>query len=126
MPTPASNTSDAPLGTFEEQVLLAVLRTGRAASGSGAYGMAVRRELEEVTGREVAIGAVYATLDRLEAKGLASSERGETGAGSSRRVFAVTPRGARALADSREMRERLWRGVDLVPLLAGGAAPGST
>jgi PadR family transcriptional regulator PadR len=87
--------------------------------------MAVRRELEEVTGREVAIGAVYATLDRLEAKGLAASERGETGAGSSRRVFAVTPRGARALADSREMRERLWRGVDLVPLLAGGAARGS-
>ncbi len=106
-------TSDAPLGTFEEQVMLAVVRTGRAPDG--AYGMAVRRELEEVAGREVAIGAVYATLDRLEAKGLVASERGE----GSRRVFTVTPRGARALVDSREMRERLWRGVDLVPLLAG-------
>jgi PadR family transcriptional regulator len=120
VPSPHSTTSDAPLGTFEEQVLLAVVRTGRAPSASGAYGMAVRRELEEVTGREVAIGAVYATLDRLEAKGLVASERGEAGAGSSRRMFAVTPRGARALAESREMRERLWRGVDLVPLLAGG------
>ncbi|KFE72469.1 PadR family transcriptional regulator [Hyalangium minutum] len=126
MPTPSSPSADAPLGTFEEQVLLAVLRTARAADGSGAYGMAVRRELEAVTGREVAIGAVYATLDRLEAKGLASSGRGETSGGNSRRVFAVTPRGARALADSREMRERLWRGVDLVPLLAGGSARGST
>lgn len=126
MPTPSNSTADAPLGTFEEQVLLAVLRTSRAVEGDGAYGMAVRRELEEVTGREVAIGAVYATLDRLEAKGLAASERGETGSGSSRRVFAVTPRGARALADSREMRERLWRGVDLMPLLARGAARGST
>ena len=126
MPTTPSASSDAPLGTFEEQVLLAVLRTERIPDGSGAYGMAVRRELEEVAGREVAIGAVYATLDRLEAKGLVGSERGETGNGSSRRVFAVTPRGARALADSREMRDRLWRGVDLVPLLAGGTARGGT
>lgn len=126
MPSPSSTTSDAPLGTFEEQVMLAVLRTGRAPDGGGAYGMAVRRELEEVAGREVAIGAVYATLDRLEAKGLVASERGEGGAGGSRRLFAVTPRGARALADSREMRDRLWRGVDLVPLLAGGTARGGT
>jgi PadR family transcriptional regulator PadR len=110
MPTPSSPPADAPLGTFEEQVLLAVLRTSQAEEGNGAYG----------------IGAVYATLDRLEAKGLASSGRGETGSGNSRRVFAVTPRGARALADSREMRERLWRGVDLVPLLGRGAARGST
>ncbi|WP_224243528.1 PadR family transcriptional regulator [Hyalangium gracile] len=121
-----STTSDAPLGTFEEQVLLAVVRTGRAPDGSGAYGMAVRRELEEVTGREVAIGAVYATLDRLETKGLVASERGEGSGGSSRRLFVVTPRGARALADSREMRERLWRGVDLVPLLAGAGARRAT
>jgi PadR family transcriptional regulator PadR len=111
----ASPTSDAPLGTFEEQVLLAVVRTARAPDVGGAYGMAVRRELEVVAGREVAIGAVYATLDRLEAKGLVASERGD----SARRVFAVTPRGARALVDTREMRERLWSGVDLVPLLAG-------
>src|SRR4051794_27371788 len=55
----------APVGSFEEQVMLAVLR-----AGAGAYGMNVRRELEEVTGRDVTIGSVYATLDRLEAKGL--------------------------------------------------------
>ena len=102
----------APLGTFEEQVMLAVLRTG-----DEAYGMNVRRELESVTGREVAIGAVYATLDRLEAKGLVSS--GRSGAGTaSRRFFAVTAPGARALDESRIMRERLWEGVDLRPLLA--------
>jgi PadR family transcriptional regulator, regulatory protein PadR len=107
--------TDAPLGTFEEQVLLAVIRTAHTAGD--AYGMAVRRELEEVTGREVAIGAVYATLDRLEAKGLAASQR-SAGAAASRRVFSVTRRGARALAESREMRERLWSGVDVVALLA--------
>lgn len=102
-------TTDAPLGTFEEQVLLAVMRTR---SGTGAYGMSVRRELEAVTGREVAIGAVYATLDRLEAKGLATSERAE-----SRRAFAITRRGALALSETREMRDRLWSGIDLLPLL---------
>lgn len=101
-----------PLGTFEEQVMLAVLRTG-----DEAYGMNVRRELESVTGRGVAIGAVYATLDRLEAKGLVASSR--SGAGTaSRRLFAVTAPGARALDESRIMRERLWEGVDLRPLLA--------
>jgi PadR family transcriptional regulator, regulatory protein PadR len=101
-----------PLGTFEEQVMLAVLRTG-----DEAYGMNVRRELERVTGRGVAIGAVYATLDRLEAKGLVSSSRSGTGA-ASRRLFAVTALGARGLAESRTMRERLWDGVDLRPLLS--------
>jgi PadR family transcriptional regulator len=102
----------APLGTFEEQVMLAVLRTG-----DEAYGMNVRRELERVTGRDIAIGAVYATLDRLEAKGLVASSRSGTGA-ASRRLFAGTALGARALAESRTMRERLWEGVDLRPLLA--------
>jgi PadR family transcriptional regulator len=103
---------EAPLGTFEEQILLAVLRTR-----AEAYGMSVRREIEEVTGRELAVGAVYATLDRLESKGLVSSRRGEA-EGVSRRLFAVTPAGAQALAESKAMRERLWRGVELKPLLA--------
>lgn len=102
-----------PLGSFEEQVMLAVVRTA-----SEAYGMHVRRELEAVTGREVTIGAVYATLDRLEAKGLVSSARPMGGAPSSRRIFAVTRSGAQALAETRAMRERLWRGVDLRELLA--------
>jgi PadR family transcriptional regulator, regulatory protein PadR len=106
--------TDAPLGTFEEQVMLSVLRTRE-----GAYGMAVRREIERVTDREVAIGAVYATLDRLEAKGLVDSAR--TPGEGSRRVFGVTPRGAGALAETRAMRERLWQGVDLGRLLAEGA-----
>ena len=107
--------SDAPLGTFEEQVMLAVLRTGKEA-----YGMSVRSELERVTGRDVAIGAVYATLDRLEAKGLVTSARPLRGEAGSRRVFALTVPCARALADTREMRERLWRGVELRELLAEG------
>ena len=102
----------SPLGVLEEQVLVAVIRTQQEA-----YGMNVRREIERVTGRELAIGAVYATLDRLEAKGLLASSRVRAD-GPSRRLFAMTPEGARALADTRAMRERLWQGVDVRGLLA--------
>ena len=101
-----------PLGVLEEQILVAVLRTR-----GEAYGMHVRREIERVTGRELAIGAVYATLDRLEAKGLLASRRVHA-EGPSRRLFEVSPKGARALADTRAMRERLWQGIDLQELLA--------
>ena len=104
----------APLGVLEEQIVVAVLRTR-----GDAYGMHVRREIEQVTGRDLAIGAVYATLDRLEAKGLLTSSRVITD-GPSRRMFAVTAAGARALAETRAMRERLWEGVDLRGLLALG------
>jgi PadR family transcriptional regulator PadR len=103
---------DAPLGTFEEQVLVAILRTG-----AEAYGMNVRREIENVTDRDVAIGAVYATLDRLEAKRLVRSFRGYTDDNRERRLFEVTRAGAVALADSKAMRERLWRGVSVLELL---------
>ncbi len=94
------------VGSFEEQVMIGVLRTG-----GEAYGMAVRRELEDVGGRDVAIGAVYSTLDRLEAKGLVRSSRSRGAA--ARRLFAVTPAGLRALAETRAGRERLWDGIDL-------------
>ena len=106
----------APLGVFEEQVVVAVLRTR-----DEAYGMHVRREIERVTDHDVAIGAVYATLDRLEAKGLLLSTRVRAD-GPSRRLFAMTPEGARALADTRAMRERLWQGVDVRGLLAMAGA----
>jgi PadR family transcriptional regulator PadR len=101
-----------PLGVLEEQVLVAVLRTR-----GEAYGMEVRREIERVTGRDLAIGAVYATLDRLERKRLLRSSR-TFGDGPSRRLFDITRDGARALADTRAMRERLWQGVDVRGLLA--------
>jgi len=104
------------VGNFEELVMLGVLRRR-----DQAYGMAVRRELEEVGGREVTIGAVYSTLDRLEAKGLVASSRGRES--NARRLFRITPAGLRALADTRAARERLWRDVDLA---AFGLRPRTT
>lgn len=107
-----SDSQFSPLGVLEEQILVAVLRTR-----DEAYGMQVRREMERVTERDIAIGAVYATLDRLEAKGFVTSRRAPSNDGPSRRIFALSVAGARALAETRAMRERLWKGVDVQRLL---------
>jgi PadR family transcriptional regulator PadR len=101
------------LGSLEEQVMLAVLRTG-----DRAYGMNVRREIEAVTGRDMTIGSVYATLDRLEAKGLVVSTRAAEADGVSRRMFALTIVGEQSLAHTRLTRDRLWAGVSLRALQA--------
>lgn len=112
MSTRLNDSEFVPLGVLEEQILVAVLRTR-----GDAYGMHVRREIERVTGRDLAIGAVYSTLDRLEEKGLLSSKR-VLADGPSRRRFEVSQDGARALAATRAMRERLWQGVDIRGLLS--------
>lgn len=99
------------LGEFEQVVLLAVLRQGHRG-----YGMSIRREIEECVSREVTIGAVYATLDRLEGKGLLRSQEGaatKVRGGRARRHFRLTEGGADALRACRNMMDRLWHGVDL-------------
>lgn len=99
------------LGEFEQVVLLAV-----AQQGEDGYGVTIRQEIERRTGREVTIGAVYATLSRLEEKGLASSYEGEAVArrgGRARRHFRIEPAGARALHATRGMVDAMWDGLDL-------------
>ena len=107
---PSRDITPVLLGSLEEQVMLAVVRTSNEA-----YGMNVRRELERVTERSLTIGSVYATLDRLEAKDLLRSRR-TFGNGPSRRRFELTRAGARALAETRAMRDRLWAGVSMTQL----------
>ena len=111
---------DGLLGAFEELVLLAVAR-GRGA----AYEMTVRREIEERTGRSVTIGAVYSTLERLEAKGLVASTLGsgdEARKGRARRHFALLPAGVHALERTRDARAGLWDGVDLDSITSEGVS----
>jgi DNA-binding PadR family transcriptional regulator len=93
------------LGAFEQLVLLALLRLGR-----DAYGMTVRREICSRTGREVSLGAVYATLDRMEAKGLVRSrevEGDQRRGGRARRFFEIQARGRRALTETLASLDRL-------------------
>jgi PadR family transcriptional regulator, regulatory protein PadR len=83
------------LGRFEHLLLLAVLRLG-----DEAYGMTIRRELAAHTGRDVAVGAIYTALSRLEARGLVSSKLGEPTperGGKAKRFYRVLPAGRRAV-----------------------------
>ena len=98
------------LGEFEQMVLLAVARL--RAEG---YGVTLRQEIAERTGRDVSIGSVYATLDRLESKGLLTSRESDpepVRGGRARRLFRIEAAGIRALEESRRMMEALWDGVD--------------
>ncbi|HUF46757.1 MAG TPA: helix-turn-helix transcriptional regulator [Vicinamibacterales bacterium] len=95
------------LGEFEQIVLLAVARLDATA-----YGMEIRREIETRSGRAVTIGAVYATLDRLERKGLVQSRDDRSG-GRARRFFTMTPSAADALEASRAIHARMWHGLRL-------------
>jgi DNA-binding PadR family transcriptional regulator len=99
------------MGAFEEMVLLTLVR-----QGADAYGVSIRQELEERAGNTVSMGAVYATLDRLESKGLVQSRIGEIGPtrrGRPRRHYSVLPEGIRQLQQTRAVRDRMWSGIEL-------------
>ncbi len=98
------------LGEFEHLLLLAVVRLGE-----GAYGVTMRREIEDRTGRPVTLGAIYPTMDRLEKKGLVSSRMSEPTkerGGRSRRYFRIEPAGLEALTVTRQVFEAMWDGVE--------------
>jgi DNA-binding PadR family transcriptional regulator len=97
------------LGSLEHIILLALVRLD-----GNAHGMIVRREIEERTGRNISIGAVYATLERLEAKGYVSSFTGEPTperGGRAKRLFRVEAAGKRALQISAQTFRRLTTGL---------------
>jgi DNA-binding PadR family transcriptional regulator len=96
------------LGELELIVLLGLVRLG-----DGAYGAAIRDEIQARTGRTITPGAIYPTLDRLEAKGFVRSAMGEpepVRGGRAKRHFSLTRAG---LTEAR----RAWR--QLTTLVAG-------
>jgi len=105
------------LGEFEQIVLLAVLRLA-----DDAYGVPIRLEIEQRTGRTLTVGALYRTLDRLELKGYVTSWFSEPTAergGRSKRHFKVRPSGLRALRASRDALAAMWEGLE--PQVTGGS-----
>ena len=97
------------LGTFEQAILLAVLRLG-----DDAYGRAIWNEVQARLGRDVSAGAVHATLVRLEQKHLLASRLGpgtEVRAGRPRRYYRLEPAGIRALNAARAAVNTLWSGI---------------
>src|SRR5437763_15394363 len=96
------------VGQFEQAVLLALVRLGK-----GAYGRAILNEVHARLNRDVSAGAVYATLDRLQAKGFTSSRLAPGTAirgGHPRRYYVLTAAGVRALNDAKSAADTLWLG----------------
>src|SRR5579872_1755373 len=94
------------IGPFEQAVLVALVRLGEEA-----YGRAILNDVQRRLNRDVSAGAVYATLERLEAKRLASSRLAPGTAirgGRARRYFVPTAAGVRALNDAKSVTDGLW------------------
>jgi len=105
------------LGGFELLVLLALIRLDHEA-----YGVPIANAIEDSSGRAVALGSVYITLERLERKGLVSSRLGEPTAergGRAKTYFRITAKGLREVRLARQTLINLWKGV---PQLIGGVA----
>lgn len=97
------------LGEFEHIVLLALLRLK-----DEGYGMRVRQEIQSRATRTVSIGSVYATLDRLQRKGLVRSSYGGAEGdekGRARKFFHLTPEGAQALREKHDLIARMIEGL---------------
>jgi DNA-binding PadR family transcriptional regulator len=99
------------IGEFELYVLLAIVHLG-----DEAYGIRIRQEIDRRTGREIAIGAIYATLGRLRDKSLVEftlSAPEPVQGGRARKHYFLTPEGARAVKHSASMLSRMMAGADL-------------
>ena len=99
------------LGEFEQIVLLAIMRLDE-----NAYGVSIKSEIAICTSRTPAPGALYTTLDRLEAKGLVKSRVGDPTTlrgGRSKRYFTVTRKGMEAVTSAQRSFQRLLKGLKL-------------
>ena len=99
------------LGEFEVIVLLALVRLG-----PNAYGVPIRHEIETRARRQVTVGALYRTLDRLEAKGYITSWFGDPSperGGRAKRYFRVESAGIESLRQTEAEMAAMWDGVDL-------------
>jgi DNA-binding PadR family transcriptional regulator len=97
------------LGDFEYMVIGAALRCG-----DNAYGAAIRQDIQEIAGRLCSIGALYTTIDRLEAKGLIETWMGEATperGGRAKRMVRVTGKGAREASAFYQTVTRATRGL---------------
>jgi len=97
------------LSNFELMAMLVLIRLE-----DEAYGVPISQEIAKQTGRDVPVGSVYATLERLEEKGLVKSEVGEPTperGGRAKRYFAVTGKGLRVIRETQRTLIRLWKGL---------------
>src|SRR5215472_12790941 len=95
------------LGNFELMVMLVLIRLG-----DNAYGVPICEELEKRAGRDVAVGSVYAVLERLEDKGFVTSELAEPTperGGLAKKYSHVTARGLEEVREAQRSLVKLCR-----------------
>ena len=101
------------LGELEQTILLAILRLD-----DQAYGVSIRKEIALCTRREIAPGALYTTLERLERKALVAVREGDPTperGGRAKRFYTLTPGGQALLVASQLSFKRLMNGLNLLP-----------
>lgn len=99
------------LGEFEHVVMLSIISLK-----DNAYGVTIRQNLNDMISREVSIGALYSTAERLENKGLLSSKKSGASAergGKAKRYFTVTALGIQALQDTKKHLYVLWNNASI-------------
>jgi DNA-binding PadR family transcriptional regulator len=97
------------LGEFEYLLIAAAARLG-----DQAYGASVQVEIARATGRACSAGALYTTLDRLEAKGLLTTTMGDPTperGGRAKRMIVVTSAGRREAEQFYRAVSRVSTGV---------------
>ncbi len=102
------------LGEFEEVVILTI-----GVLYNDAYGVSIKKEIENRLSRNVSMGALHTALKRLEDKGYIRSHDGETTeerAGRPKKYFEITALGKKAMEYTRNTREDLWRSIPKVAL----------
>ena len=101
------------LGEFEELVLLAV-----AALQQDAYGVEIKRELEQRLRERLSVGSIQSALKRMEEKGFLTSTWGDATqkrGGKRKRIYTTTSYAHKVLAEMKEISAGLW---DSIPALS--------
>ena len=99
------------IGEFEELVLLTI-----ACLGQGAYGVAIKEDIEERANRPISIGSLHSTITRLQEKGFVESRLGEPSnerGGRRKRFFSLTKSGTIALSNIKNLRDELWADANI-------------
>lgn len=102
------------LGEFEEIVMLTV-----GILYEDAYGVSIKKEIENRLNRGVSVGALQAALKRLEDKKYLSSsdqEGTQERAGRPKRYYKITALGKQAMEYTKETRNSLWDAIPSVSL----------
>ncbi len=102
------------LGEFQEIVLLTIL-----VLDDDAYGVTIKREINQRVKRSISRGALHTALTRLEEKGFISSKQGEANperGGRPKRYYTVSNRGIEALQEAKELRDQLWSQIPKLKL----------